>query len=114
VSGMHLYKMGTILSVSGVYGMWNVYVFGLLSLYAPSHKTITVTGKCLHLTVCVRDLTQRLQSLVRFSHTIVATIGILYVTHQDGMDSTYRRNILKSFIINYYVIIICSNCAFSL
>ena len=30
---------------AGVYGMWNIYVFGLLSLYAPSHKQFSSAGK---------------------------------------------------------------------
>lgn len=29
---------------TGVYGMWNVYIFGLLSLYAPSHKQFSSGG----------------------------------------------------------------------
>ena len=24
--------------LTGVYGLWNIYIFGLIFLYAPSHK----------------------------------------------------------------------------
>lgn len=34
--------------LTGVYGMWNIYIFALIILYAPSHKKWAAdsTGKC--------------------------------------------------------------------
>jgi hypothetical protein len=49
-----------ILNLPGVYGMWNIYIFGLLFLYAPSHKT---WGN--------EDTHSTGQSFTRFLHSLV-------------------------------------------